>query len=75
MVWHFNENGRYFGEEGKLQKNPYLVLGVSEDATFAELQDAYTKLPALLSIFAKGSASISMEAVPSLSILRNLAYS
>ncbi len=27
-----------------MQKNPYLVLGVSEDATFAELQDAYTKL-------------------------------
>lgn len=27
-----------------MQKNPYLILGVSEDATFAELQDAYTKL-------------------------------
>ena len=27
-----------------MQKNPYLILGVSENATFAELQDAYTKL-------------------------------
>lgn len=27
-----------------MQKNPYLILGVSEDATFAELQDAYSKL-------------------------------
>lgn len=27
-----------------MQKNPYLILGVSEDATFAELQDAYTTL-------------------------------
>ena len=27
-----------------MQKNPYLILGVSEDATFAELQDAYTNL-------------------------------
>lgn len=44
MVWHFNENARYIGEERRLQKNPYLILGVSEDATFAELQDAYTNL-------------------------------
>lgn len=27
-----------------MQKNPYLILGVSEDATFAELQEAYLKL-------------------------------
>lgn len=44
MVWHFNEDRGCFGEERKLQKNPYLILGVSENATFAELQDAYTKL-------------------------------
>ncbi len=44
MVWHIDENTRCFREERKLQKNPYLILGVSEDATFAELQDAYTTL-------------------------------
>lgn len=27
-----------------MQKNPYLVLGIDENATFAELQDAYQKL-------------------------------
>lgn len=27
-----------------MQKNPYLILGVDENATFAELQDAYEKL-------------------------------
>lgn len=27
-----------------MQKNPYLILEVSEDATFAEIQDAYQKL-------------------------------
>lgn len=27
-----------------MQKNPYLILGIGEDATFAELQDAYTAL-------------------------------
>lgn len=27
-----------------MQKNPYIILGVSEDATFAELQDAYNAL-------------------------------
>lgn len=27
-----------------MQKNPYIILGVSEEATFAELQDAYTTL-------------------------------